>query len=431
MQVTVTDSGTLRKTVTIAYTREEVASRRSVVLKRLAGEVKLPGFRPGKAATAVVEKRFGADATAHTEQQLGDEALSKALKEHNLRPIGGIATDSITRDNGLTVTLSFEVHPAVTLPEAKDLKVESAEVAVTDADLDEQIKGMCRRAGTMGPLQAGETIIEDDSITVSGAVLVGGAEVRKLHDFNHLVGGYPFFGKAPADIVALLKDRGVGAELAFTATLPQSFTPAEFAGKEGEIKVTIQAASRLRAAEANDELAKRLGVDSLDQLKSMMRMRMQMTRENQRRQKQASDLTEQLLAKVQFELPPKLKEASAKETADNAARQAESQGKKAEEVEQARQAAVADSEKGLRRFILLDALAEKLKIEVTQDDLADQIRLAASQTGRSPDEIAKQLRSSGRINQVAHEIREAKAIETLLDQVLPPAAPVAAEAKPG
>lgn len=428
MQVTVTDSGTLRKTVTITYSREEVGSRRSQVLKRLAGEVKLPGFRPGKAATAVVEKRFGADATSHTEQQLGDEALSKALKDNNLRPIGAITTDSVGRDNGLTVSLSFEIHPTVTLPEAKELKVETPEVAVSDADLDEQIKGMCRRAGTMGPLQAGETIIEDDSITVSGAVLVGGAEVRKLHDFNHLVGGYPFFGKAPADIVALLKDKGVGAELAFTTTLPQSFTPAEFAGKEGEVKVAIQAASRLRAAEANDELAKRLGVDTLDALKGMLRARMLMARENQRRQKQAAELTEQLLAKVQFELPPKLKESSAKEAGENAVRQAEAQGKKGDELEQARSSAAAESEKGLRRFILLDALAEKLKVQVTQDDIADQIQLAAAQTGRPADEIAKQLRASGRINQVVHEIREAKAIETLLDQVLPPA-PAAAEAK--
>ena len=80
--------------------------------------------------------------------------------------------------------------------------------------------------------------------------------------------------------------------------------------------------------------------------------------------------------------------------------------------------ATADATKGLKRFLILDALATKLNVEVTNDDLSDQIRMAASQTGRDPEDIAKQLRESGRGNQVAMEIREAKAIETLLDQVL-------------
>lgn len=418
MQVSIADAGSLRKTVTISYTREEVAARRALVLKRLAGEVKLPGFRPGKVSPAVVEKRFGAEATAHTEEQLGDEGLSKAVKDNNLRPLGAITTDSIVRDNGLVVAVSFEVRPALALPAASALSVTHATVEITDAEVDEQIKGLCRRAGTMGPLAADETIVEDDSITVTGAINVAGAEVRTLHDFNHLVGGYPFFGKAPADIVALLKDKAVGAELTFTTTLPQSFTPAEHAGKEGEVKVTIQAASRLRAAEANDELAKRVGVDSLETLKGTMRARMLAGRESQRRQQQAQELTEQLIAKTAFELPPRLRDASVKEASETAGRRIEAQKLAGDEAEKVRQEAAAEAEKNLRRFIILDALAEQQKIEVTRDDIEDQVRLAAAQTGRSPDEIAKQLRESGRINQVVGEIREAKTIETLLDQVL-------------
>jgi FKBP-type peptidyl-prolyl cis-trans isomerase (trigger factor) len=67
---------------------------------------------------------------------------------------------------------------------------------------------------------------------------------------------------------------------------------------------------------------------------------------------------------------------------------------------------------------VLDALAEKLNIQVDRQDLEDQIRMASGQTGRKPEEIAKQLQTSGRTQQVVHEIREAKAIETLLDLVL-------------
>ena len=418
MQVSVVDAGTLRKQVTISYSVEEVQVRRAQVLKQLAGEVKLPGFRPGKSSLVILEKRYGSAATAHTEERIADEAFGQAVKEKGLKPVGPMTTDSVSRDNGFAITVSFEVKPEVVLPEAKSFTVTTAAAAVGDTELTEQLTTLARRAGTMAPLAADETVIEDDSITVSGTVTVAGVEIRKLHDFNHLVGGYPFFGKAPADVVAALAGKKAGDQVTFTATLPQSFTPAEHAGKEATVAVTIQAANRLRAAALDDEFAKRLGAESLAQLTELLKTRIQAGKESEARGKQVNELTEQLLTKVTIELPPLLLAATLKDAQEAAAKQAEAQGKKGDELEAAKAAAAEESTKGLKRFLILDALATKLAVEVTNDDLSDQIRMAASHTGRKPEEIAKQLRESGRANQVAMEIREAKAIETLLDQVL-------------
>ena len=418
MQVTVVDAGTLRKQVTISYSVEEFATRRAQVLKQLAGEVKLPGFRPGKSSLPLLEKRYGAAATAHTEERLADEAFGDAVKEKNLQPVGPVATDSVARENGFAVTVSFEVKPTVSLPEAKSFSVTAAAAVVADSELDEQLATLARRAGTMSPLAEGETVIEDDSVTVSGTVSVAGAEVRKLHDFNHLVGGYPFFGKPPAEVVTVFQGAKTGDTVTFTTTLPSSFTPAEHAGKEASITVALQATNRLRAAALDDEFAKRLGAGSFDQLKELLKARLQAGKESEVRSKQVNELTDQLLAKVEVELPPTLLAATVKDAQDAAVKRAEGQGKKGDELEAAKTEAVAEATKGLKRFLILDALATQLAVEVTNDDLSDQIRMAASQTGRKPEEIAKQLRESGRANQVAMEIREAKAIETLLDQVL-------------
>lgn len=418
MQVTVVDAGKLRKQLTISYTKEEVHSRRAQVLKQLAGEVKLNGFRPGKGSGLILEKRYGSAATAHTEERLGDEAFSQALKEKALAPIGAVKSESVNRDNGLELVVSFEVKPTIALPEAKTLSVTSSVVAVSDSDINEQLSTLAKRAGTLSPLADGETIQEDDSITVSGAVTVAGVEARKLHDFNHLVGGYPFFGKAPADVVAVLKDKKAGDQISFTAVLPQSFTPAEHAGKEATVSVTIQVAQRLRAAALDDEFAKRIGAESLEKLKMMMTVRMQAGKESEARSKQVAELSEQLLSKVTVELPEELLAATVKDAEEAAVKRAESTGKKGDELTTAKAEAVAEATKGLTRFLILDALATKLGVEVTNDDLSDQIQMAAQQTGRRPEDIAKQLRESGRAQQVAMEIREAKAVEMLLDQVL-------------
>ncbi len=418
MQVSVVDAGTLRKQVTISYSPAEVQTRRAQVLKQLGGEVKLNGFRPGKGSLAVLEKRYGAAATSHTEERLADEAFNQAVKEQGLSPIGPMKTESVSRDQGFSLVISFEVKPAIVLPAAQSFTVTRAAVEIADSELAEQLNTLARRAGSLAPLADGETIIEDDSITVSGTVSVNGVEARKLHDFNHLVGGYPFFGKSPADIVAALKDKKAGDQVSFTTTLPASFTPAEHAGKEATVAVTIQAVQRLRAAPLDDEFAKRIGAESLEGLKSLLKARLQAGKEHEVRGKQVGELVEQLLAKVDVPLPAEILAGSIKEAQETAVKRAEAQGTKGDELEAIRTAAIADATKGLKRFLILDALANQLAVEVTNEDLGDQIRMAASQTGRKPEEIAKQLRESGRANQVAMEIREAKAIELFLDQVL-------------
>lgn len=418
MQVSVVDAGTLRKQVTISYSVDEVKTRRAQTLKQLAGEVKLPGFRPGKTSLMILEKRYGAAATAHTEERIADEAFSQSVKEKGLHPVGPMTTDSVTRENGFTITVSFEVKPEVVIPEAKAFSVATRAAAMNDQELTDMLNTLARRAGAMSPLAADETIVEDDSITVSGTVTVAGAEIRKLHDFNHLVGGYPFFGKAPADVVAALAGKKAGDQVTFTATLPKSFTPAEHADKEATVAITIQAANRLRAAAIDDEFAKRMGAESLEKLSELLKLRIQGGKESEARGKQVNELTEQLLTKVSIELPPLLLAATIKDAQESAVKQATTQGKTSDEVDAAKAAAAEVATKGLTRFLILDALATKLAVEVTNDDFNDQIRMAAQQTRRQPEEVAKQLRESGRANQVAMEIREAKAIETLLDQVL-------------
>lgn len=418
MQVSVVDAGTLRKQVTITYTKDEVNVRRAQVLKQLAGEVKLNGFRPGKGSLALLEKRYGAAATSHTEERLADEAFNQAIKEQALQPVGPMKSESVKRENGFELVISFEVKPTIALPEATAFSVAPVAVSVSESDLAEQLNTLARRAGTLSALADGETVQEDDSITVSGAVTVGGVEARKLHDFNHLVGGYPFFGKAPADVVTALKGKKAGDQVTFTTTLPASFTPAEHAGKEASVNVTIQVAQRLRAAALDDEFAKKIGAESLEKLKDVLKARMTAGKESEARGKQINELSEQLLAKVEVQLPPEVLAASVKDAQEAAAKRAEAQGTKGDELEKAKADAAAEATKGLKRFLILDALATKLGVEVTNEDMSDQIRMAAAQTGRNPEDIAKQLRESGRGNQVAMEIREAKAVETLLDQVL-------------
>lgn len=426
MQVDVIEEGTLARKLTVTYTADEVQQRRQTVLRRLSQEVKMPGFRPGRSAVAVVEKRFGAEATRTAEEELAGEGLNQTLRDRKLRPIGPIANPTVERGAGLKLVFAFEIHPPIELPEPTSIAISREKPQVADQEVEDLLNGMARRAGELSELPAGTTLQADDAITISGKVEVDGAEVRAFHDFQHLIGGYPLFGKAPADVIELLKPHGVGAQVSFDTVLPESFKPEAQAGKAAKVAFTVQQAKRLKPAPLDDAFAKRVGLESVEKLRTAARGQLAMQRESQLHQRQLDELMETLIKQLRFEVPPKLLQRmtdavredlvrrAETETPGDAAAAADPEKAKAEAAEKA----PAQAEETLRRAIILDAIATRYDVRVTREDMEHQLRMAASRSGRSVDEIVKRLQESGKIEQVAEEIRQAKALETLLDLAL-------------
>ena len=417
MQTSVAQNGS-RTHLTFEFDAGEVQAKVGSILGRVGRDAKIDGFRAGKVPRAVLQKRYGEAARAQAADDLANDGLREAITARKVSPIGELTTESsgFTPAGGFTATLSFEQRPAIAFPDPKSIAgIDLVRVEVTEAQLDESLVGMARRAGDTTPLADGETIIADDALTISGSITCDGKEARKLHDFHHLAGAYPLMGAPPADVLAALKDKGVGATFRLACTLPASFTPAEFAGKAAVLEATVQSAKRLRPAALDDAFAQKLGLNDLAALRGVLRERLSSVKDQEHRQKQLGQLVDVLVAQCPFELPP---ETLAKMRAEN--RPADD-GKNAEAIA----AHDAEAEKQMRRFLLIDALADHLKIDVSPQDVSDQIQMAAHQTGRDPRAIAKHLQSSGKAAQVMTEIRHAKAQEIFLDQVIEAQAPSA------
>jgi trigger factor len=432
MQATISDAGTLRKQVTVTYSQAEVDSRREEVLHKLSGQVKLDGFRPGKSSKAIVAKRYGSAAISQAQEELADEGFKRAIEQHQLKPLGPIKNESMKATNGLELVVSFDIKPAIALPQPTAITVTKQDIMVSDADVQTALDQLCKRAGSMSALTDGETIIEDDSITLTGTVKVDDKEVRKLHDFHHLVGGYSLLGTKPEDVIALCKGKGVGAQLSFTTTLPKTFTPAEAADKQAHIDVTVQSAQRQRPAEANDEFAKRMGIDDVATLKARLKDQQTQQKEGELHQKQITELTDALINSVQITLPENLRADSLKANLEPRLKKAKEEKKSDEEIATLTKETTAEVEKSLKRYLVIDAIAEQYNVKVMREDLESQIQMAAMRSGRKPQDIADQLQKSGQVNQVVAEIREAKALEVMLDKVLGrEAAPVLSAAAHG
>jgi trigger factor len=436
MLVNIADAGHLRKKLTLSYSPDEVRSRRSQVLRQLGGEMQMNGFRKGKTATSVVEQRFGAMATSKTEEQLFDEGVNRALKDHQLKPVGPIQNDSIARTDGLTMVLTFDVKPAIELPVPTALGIAEPAVEVTDAEVEERYDGLRRGLGSNQPLAADQGIAVDDVIALDGAITAGdGAQIRALTAFQHLVGSIPLFGVPAEAVVAALAGKKIGDALRFDTTLPETYPTAEHRGKPAVIQAILASAKRT-TPQSHEEVAKTYRLTGPEQMRTSLKEQILRQRQAKHRQELIGTMMEKLAEQVTVELPAKLLEDATAATVGAATKQATDAGADTAALETAVAEAKAKVPKDLKRFLIIDAIIETRKIGVTRQDIEDQIRMASMQTGRPAEEIAKRLKESGQIQQVVQEIREAKAIETFLEEALgrDPAATVApspAHGEPG
>ena len=408
MDIQVTDAGALRKQLTITYAESEI-SKKVEGLLRTYGQAKVNGFRNGKAPLSVLKKRFGEAARAETVDRLLQDGVNEAISENKLKPIGPFADDERNTDDGIKLVTSFDVHPEFDLPEPDSIEITNDEIVIDDAAIDEELQSMAKRSGETADIAEGDALQADDTITITGKITSGDETVRDVHDLNHLLGAYPLFGKDHGEVLELVADKKVGDVLSFDTTLPEHFHPEEWAGKDAHVEVTIQRAQRLQPAEINDEFAKKMGSeDGVEALKERVKEYLGSRKENERHQAQIEELTTKLLDTVSFELPSTLlenlvKDGLAAETGDD--KPSEEDVRKTQEDQ-------------LRRHILVNAVADKYEVQATQEDLQQQIMMAAYQSGRKPEELAKQLQESGRLPQVAADIREAKALETMLAKIV-------------
>lgn len=419
MDISVIDAGPLRKQVTISFPADEVQHREGRQLGSYAGQAHLRGFRKGKAPKEILKKRYGESVHAEVVENMVNEALRKALEQHKLHPIGPFRTDASQLTGDVRHVVSFDVRPEISLPADSALEIPRETPAVTPEELQQALDDLARRLGE--EIAVTDALREGDQVILTGRLSSGETTVREIHDFRHPLGSYPLFGKAPAEVVALAAHLAVGGVLAFDTTLPGNFRPEEWADKPVRVEVTVQSATRQVPAPLDDAAARRVGMPDIATLRERMEQNLLGRKQQALHQRQVEALIDALIARTDFALPPRLFETVMADQVEQRLRAQEQRGPIADR-EAARTSLQTELkeqvERWLRRLLLLDAIADRDGVKATRQDLDQQILMAAEQSGRKPQDIAKELQSSGRIMEVANEIRQAKALQGLLERLL-------------
>ena len=404
--------------LSVAVEESEFDHDIDAAFRKIAKEVRLPGFRPGKAPRRILEARIGLEAAR--QQALQDaipQYLAKAVREHD---VDLIATPDVEVTGGeeegeVQFAATCEVRPTVAVPGYGGLRVELPSVAVSAEEIDEAVDAERRRHGS---LEAVERAVEKgDYVTLDLAATRGGEPVPGLNteDWLYEVGK----GWVAAEFDDHLMGRESGAELTFTATPSGTSEDADFS-----VKITnVQA---LALPEITDEWVGEISdFDTVDEWRASVEERLAATKLNAARNVVLDRTTSALSELVDDEPPEAMVQAELQNRVQNFVRQLQSQGIQVEQWLQATgqdpatftESLKEQSVKAVKVDLALRAVAVSEALEVEADDLNREYARIAMRVGQKASQVRKAYEKNDVVVELQAEIRKSKALEWLLHRV--------------
>ena len=315
MQVVEKSSEGLSRTIAVTIPVAELNEKLDAKLKEVAPQMRIKGFRPGKVPLAHVKKTFGRDFMGEIVNAALNESSQAALDEIKVRPAAPaemkLTSDMdkvIKGDEDLAYEMALEVMPDFTPVDPKTLKLERPVYEASDADLDEALTELAGQAKTYED-KTGKTVkaAEGDQLTIDfvgkldGEAFDGGSAT----DADLVIGSNRFI----PGFEEQLKGAKVGEEKTITVTFPEDYQAKHLAGKAATFDVTVKAIKAEAETKIDDEFAKKIGIESLDKLKELLRSNLNQQYAGAARFKLKRALLDALDEKHSFDLPPRMVDA--------------------------------------------------------------------------------------------------------------------------
>ena len=402
----------MRLTVEVPF--DEFKPRVDAAYKRVARQVRIPGFRPGKAPARILDQRVG---RGHILEEALHEALpdlySQAVEQAELLVLSRPEVDITKLEDGdqLVFTAEMDVRPEITLPDYEGMQITVDEATVSDEDLDEQLAGLRDRFAVLVPVERpaenGDFLSIDFDATVDGEEVPG----AKTTGYSYELGS----GTAMAELDAAL----AGATEGETRTFETELVAGDFAGQKARVTVTVGSVKRKELPDVDDEFATTASeFDTIDELRADIRARLLRTRRLQQGFQARDRVLEELINRTEVPLPETVVDEEVQARQATVQRQLEQAGltldaylaaedKTAEQfLTDSREAAV----RQLKAQFLLDAIVAKEEIGVEEQEITDHLVRLSERAGMAPDEYAQQVIESGRIATVIAEVLRGKAL---------------------
>lgn len=383
MQTKQTVNEGLKRAYLITIPAAELSAKIDAEIKKVAPQVRMPGFRPGKVPANLVKKMHGESLHGQVVNDTIRESVDKLLRDEALRPamqpeIG--LNEDYEQGKDAAITVSLEVLPSIEAPSTDGLKLERLVVPVTDAQIDEALAGIASQNKSYKDAAKTKKAADGDQLIIDFVGKLDGVEFDggKAEDAALVIGSNTFIPGFEEQLVGVK----TGQEKTITVTFPAEYQAEHLAGKEATFDITVKAVKVESETTLDEDFAKSLGLDSLDKLKEIMKAQLEQQTAGMTRTQMKRALLDQLAAGHSFEVPGTMVEAEFQQIWAQLQQEAvreEDPAAALKQIEDEKDDYKSIAERRVRLGLLLSEIGQANGVEITQQEMSMLIQQAAMQ----------------------------------------------------
>lgn len=394
---------------------------------KISKKVSIPGFRKGKAPRAIIENHVGKDyINEEALEIIVPEVYFAAIQEKGIEPIDKPDVEVVPAEGEkpLTLKVKVQVKPEVELGQYIGLEVEKIDSEVTETDVEAELEKLRERHAQLvsleeGPAELGDSAVIDFEGFIDGVAFAGGAGT----DYSLQLGSGSFIPGFEEQLVGAQ----IGEDKEVRVTFPENYHSTDLAGKEAVFKVVVKAIKRKELADLDDEFAKDVSeFGTLEELKKDILNRLKEAAGQQADNRLKDELVEKALQGSQVEVPDIMIKEKTDYLIQSFSRKLGMQGMNLDDYLKFSNTDLASiqaeyrpaAEKAVKIDLVLDAIAAKEKVDVTDEEIEAKIAEMAERYNSEPGTFRQWLENAGNMEPLKKSIIIDKTIEFLQEKAV-------------
>lgn len=409
--------------VSVTRNGEELKHLKEHVLVHFK-DAKVDGFRKGHVPADVLEKKFKKEIEGEILNHIISEEYRKAVEENNLSPIADIKLEKYeNNEDNVEVVFTIPVLPEINLGDYKSVKVEKEALDVNDEKVNAEIEIMRSNAGKLKEVADDEAAQDKDVANINFEGFIDGEafDGGKAEGFDLTLGSKSFIDTFEDQIIGHKK----GDEFDVNVTFPEEYHAENLKGKPAVFKVKINSIKRKEEAELNEDLAKELGYDSVEDLKAKTRENLIKREEARIENEYRGKVVDAVVNSINFEIPEAVVEREIQFQINRFAQQLQMQGMSlnqyfemtGQDIEKMRESIKESAEKSVKRDLVLTEIAKAENVEATEEEVNAELDRTALMYGMDREGLIAEVRKSGNyarfIDEIKYQIINRKTVDLL------------------
>jgi len=392
-------------------------------------QARIPGFRPGKAPKAVIEKAHGEDISQEVESRLIQKSFQEALKENeDLKVLNVKNPENVTHqpDGSFTFDAELITSPEFSLPEYKGLAIDVPKMDVTDEIIDENLEQLRQRFADYEDIEGraaekGDLAVVDYTATIDGKPLdeVGGEQAKPLasnEGYWIRIDEEAFFPGFTDGLIGLKPNE----EKEISVTLPEDFPIESIRGMDAVFAVTVTGLKSEKLPELDDNFANQIEQGkSLKDIKALILDDLEMRQKRQLEEIKINSVLAKLNELVDFDVPEDFLKSETQGQADAMVKEGIEAGMSEEEVQERQEGLFEEAQvrakNSLKTNFLLTEIAETEGLKVENSDMLQRVTMMAKQAKKPVKGYMKELQKSGQLGNIRQNMLFSKAIDFLVE----------------